>query len=124
MPRNLVRLLTLACAVGALWLAGCREKIDLPDELFGTYTTTYDAYADRQFSLSPLRVTLGLGEGREAEHPIKAIYGELDRGHLFYTVVYETAFGEDSLVFYAEGGANVEPVLKNRPDIRWQREES
>ncbi len=108
----------------ALALSACDSKIDLPDDLTGTYVTSDAPYANRHFSLTPSRITLGVSDGRTEQHAITAVYREFEGGRTLYKVVYLTSYGKDNLRFYHDGaGGQGEIVLKNRPGIGWTRGE-
>ncbi len=104
----------------ALALSACESKIDLPDDLTGTYVTSDAPYANRHFSLTPSQITLGVSDGRTERHAIKAVYRDLEGGRTLYKVVYLTSYGTDKLLFYHDGG-NGQIVLKNRPGIGWTK---
>ena len=107
----------------ALALSACESKIDLPEDLTGTYVTSDALYANRHFSLTPSGITLGVSEGRGERHAIKAVYRNFEDGRTLYKVVYLTSYGKDNLLFYHDGG-NGQIVLKNRPGIRWTKGEA
>ncbi len=108
----------------ALALSACDSKIDLPDDLTGTYVTSDARYANRHFRLTPSQITLGLGDGRRERHPIRAVYRDFEDGRTLYKVVYLTGYGRDNFLFYHDGaGQNGEIVLKNRPGIGWTKGE-
>ena len=108
----------------ALGFLGCAEETPMPEELVGTYVTSDARYAGRHFRLTPAQLTLGLGDGQEGKRSIKAFYKKEEAGKVLYTVVYETSYGDDSLVFYRDGGPTGELVLKNQPEVRWTKGET
>ncbi len=108
----------------ALALSACESKIDLPDDLTGTYVTSDAPYANRHFSLTPSQITLGVSDGRTERHAIQAVYRDFEDGRALYKVVYVTSYGKDNLLFYHDGAdRNGEIVLKNRPGIHWTKGE-
>ena len=122
---------SLATTVGAalvfltLLLTACQSKIELPEELAGTYVTSDALYAERYFSLTKSQITMGIGDGRRERHAIQAVYREIEGGRMLYRVVYRTVEGRDQLRFYHDGaGSNGRIILRNRPGIVWTRGES
>ena len=106
----------------ALALSACESKIDLPEDLTGTYVTSDARYANRHFRLTPSQITLGTGDGRRERHSINAVYKDFEDGRTLYKVVYLTGYGRDKLLFYHDAG-NGQIVLKNRPGIGWTKGE-
>ena len=106
----------------ALTLSACESKIDLPEDLTGTYVTLDARYANRHFRLTPSQITLGMGDGRSERHSITAVYRDFEDGRALYEVFYLTNYGRDRLLFYHDAG-NGQIVLKNRPGISWTRGE-
>ena len=104
----------------ALALSACASKIELPEDLTGTYVTSDARYANRHFRLTPSQITLGIGNGRKQRHSIKAVYRNFEDGRTLYEVVYLTSYGRDKLQFYHDAG-NGQIVLKNRPGIGWTK---
>ena len=104
----------------ALALSACESKLDLPEDLMGTYVTSDVRYANRHFRLTPSQITLGIGDGRRERHTIQAVYREFEDGRALYEVVYLTSYGRDKLLFYHDAG-NRQIVLKNRPGIGWTK---
>lgn len=104
----------------ALTLSACNSKIDLPEDLTGTYVTLDERYANRHFRLTPSQITLGTGDGRSEQHAIQAVYREFENGRTLYRVVYRTGYGRDQLLFYHDTAIG-QIVLKNRPGVGWTK---
>lgn len=122
MRRRNGRLTGLACwlaVCAALAAVGCAEKTDLPRELIGTYRTSDERYTDRYFRLTPELVTIGVGDGKEHEFSVSAVYREVDAGETTYRVVYRTDYGKDSLSIQDLSDAAV--VFPSQPAVRWVR---
>lgn len=100
----------------AIALVGCAEKIPLPEEMIGTWSTADERYSARHLGFTPAQVVLGVGEGEAHRHFIEAVYREQREGKTLYTVVYRTGYGQDSLVVYRKGDGI---VLKNQPRVVW-----
>ena len=96
---RLARTALLPLAICAFVIAGtsCRNTIDLPGALVGTWTTTHATYADRSFTLTPSSIEFDLGENGKVSHVIDEVYHEAtpDGGDL-YTIVY---LGDGGLPF-------------------------
>ena len=96
-------------ALVALTLSACQSKIDLPEDLTGTYVTLDAQYANRHIRLTPSQITLGIGDGRSERHSITAVYRDLEDGRWLYEVVYLTSYGGDSLLFYQDANSRKGP---------------
>ena len=104
----------------AIALVGCAEKIPLPEEMIGTWSTRDERYSARHLGFTADQVVLGVGENKADRHFIEAVYREQRDGKTLYTVVYRTGYGEDRLVVYRKGDGI---ALRNQPDVVWAKGE-
>jgi hypothetical protein len=120
--RRKSQLTTIGAALIALAVAlvGCAEKIPLPEEMVGTWSTHNERYSARQLGFTPDQVVLGVGDGESHRHVIEAVYRKQQDGKTLYTVAYRTSYGKDRLVVYRKGDGI---VLKNQPGVVWLKGE-
>jgi hypothetical protein len=116
--------LGLVAAIFCIGLTACGspDAVRLPAALIGTWTTNNPDYEGRFFTLTPDRITLGVGDGVTESYRIVAVRETRDKEGLLYTMEYaDQAQGSHSMAFYFDAGGGGTVRLKNQLQMRWRK---
>lgn len=116
-------MIVIAVAITAMFYFNRKTPVDIPEELFGKWTTTDPKYSDRYFDLGRATVTFGLGENGFATYAIKSIRGMTEENHIVYTVTFIDHEGaEHSQSIYLYGNDKNSLIFKNQAGTVWRKQ--
>ena len=111
-------------AKSAMYFWGGSPQVDIPDELYGRWTTTEPRYEDRYFELSQATVTFGRGDNGIAVYTLNSIQGEQEDEQIYYVVTFQDDEGtEYSQSIFFEDDDKDELMFKNQKDIYWHKQD-
>jgi hypothetical protein len=108
----------------AMYFWGGTPQVDIPDELYGKWTTTEPRYADRYFELSQATVTFGRGDNGIAVYTLNRIQGVLETDQIHYRVTFQDDEGTEysQTIFFSDDDKD-KLMFKNQEDIFWHKQD-
>lgn len=110
-------------AATVLTVINREEPIEIPDDLFGYWTTTDPKYADRHFDLSSATVTFGLGDDASAVYAVDRISAAREHDRIVYTVTFKDEEGvahTQSMAFHQNNPNQL--VFINQQGTVWHKQ--
>jgi hypothetical protein len=102
---------------------GGPPPIDIPEEVYGKWTTTNADYADRYFELSETTVTFGLGADGIAVYSVEEIQGLQTDDRVIYKVIFRDDQGTEysQSIFFSDDDPDG-LRFKNQKEIIWHKQ--
>jgi hypothetical protein len=118
----IVALVVMAKIAMVFW--GGLPQVDIPDELYGKWTTTEPRYEDRYFALSQSTVTFGQGDNGIAVYTLNRIQGVQETDQIFYVVTFQDDEGtEYSQSLFFENDDKDGLMFKNQKGVVWHKQD-
>ena len=122
--RKLLLVALPAIAIAAFWWQGRGPSGDTPSGLWGHWTTTSAAYAERAFTLDRSRVAIYTGPADSAVYEVRGISRDEQNGVVVHTIHYADAGELVPFTLVLGGGTEEAPdwlYFPNQPEIEWRR---
>jgi len=110
----------IAVIIAIIFADHFKQKIILPDSLFGEWTTSNSKYKDRFFKLTDTTITFGVGGGKVNVYSILSIEKDTQDNNTYYTISFRNRDGiEFKTSFYYDPKIGNMIKFKNRMDVEW-----
>jgi hypothetical protein len=106
----------------AIFIFSGEDSVEIPEKLFGRWTTADPKYADRFFDLSKNSVVFGVGNGNIAVYTTDDIYGIIEDDRIIYTVIFVDDEGVEysQSLYFSKNDDNL-LFFKNQNKIGWRK---
>jgi hypothetical protein len=99
-----------------------KKNRDIPEKLFGKWTTSAPGYQDRFLEITKETLTYGLGGDKEDVNFISNIEESLEENNILYTITYKNTDGLEftrSFYYDPENGGTIQ--FKHQDHIAWRK---
>ena len=97
-------------------------KHQIPEAVYGKWVTNHAQYKDRFFMLTNENVIFGVGDGNETAYYLNSIEKHIEKGQIFYTVIFEDDAGDSyQQSFYFDENSPGIIRFKNQKEIKWHK---
>ena len=99
------------------------DSVEIPEKLFGRWTTTDPRYVDRFFDLSESSVVFGVGDGDIAVYTTDSIQGVLEDGRTMFNVIFIDDEGVEysQSLYFSKSDDNL-LLFKNQNGVGWRKQ--